>query len=181
MHDMKFYVFENQHLISLGERMQATETNPFISLYDTVSQTIEDSIIAVNEWLDENPTMAKVVMVAMHVFRAASMAALLYVLPFHPIVNLAISLTASVVYFGTIEKKGCPFRFSLLSCAGGEAMVMAQWSISAIINQIAFESLKNIAFTVGGFAAITAYAIGAVYISHQAIEAKKQCCCSVIP
>lgn len=138
----------------------------------TVYDKIDKAIDVGNIWLAKHPIVAKTVMVAMHIIRALPMAALMYIMPFGPVINFTVSLGLSFAYYAVIEKGNCAYRFSLLSCVGGEAMLLAKESVLLITQKAAFESLKNFSFTVLGVALLAVYIVGVILTANRDINAR---------
>lgn len=164
-----WYAFydNNQRTIMLTNIQQKLNT---LSL-DSLTQKV-------GEWLDEHPTIFKIVVFANHLFRAIAMFALMVVLPYSFLTNCVISLAASLAYRLTIERF-CHFRFAIPACLGGIALHMGLPAIEYLVNNIAFQTFGLMVETFVGLGAMALYTAGIIWISHSSVEnrpATASCC-----
>lgn len=132
------------------------------------------------KFLDDNPTVNKLHVAAMHFFRAFKTFATMMVLPFHPAVNALLGVVPSFVYFGAIERF-CQFKFELWSMAGGMAMYTAMPAIVSICTATAFASIGAFALAMAQLIPLIVYSVTVVIVAHQDVEAsirRGSCCLS---
>ena len=130
----------------------------------------------VGAFLDRNPTLYKVVLVASHVFRAISMYAMMESLPLHPVVSMGLLLIPSLLYRSAVERF-CKFRFSLPSAVGGLAIWVGRAALISCLAGVAFVSISSSLCTGLGFLALGGYACFICNISHLDVEAGRKLCC----
>lgn len=139
----------------------------------------------VGSWLDRHPVVNKIVMIVNHIFRTIAMIALMYLLPFSPIVNLAIGIGASLFYRITVERF-CPFRFALSACLGAAAYELSSPFLADIINGVAFQSFNAFAAAFIGILPLAISSVVIIGISNDAVDRKyaqqeSVGCCTVPP
>jgi len=120
-------------------------------------------------WLDERPRLYKAAIVANHLFRAVSMVGFMYLMPFSPLVNFSVSLVASIFYRVTIERF-CQFRFTIASCLGAGAMMLALPAIDSIISGVAFGSLGLIAKAFVELLPLVLYGVSILKIANDGVD-----------
>ncbi|MBA3958438.1 MAG: hypothetical protein H0X51_08635 [Parachlamydiaceae bacterium] len=138
---------------------------------------IDSCITDLQQRLDVQPTLYKVVVMINHLFRIAMMSAFMHALPFGLEVNFASSLAASAFYNVTIERH-CAFRFAYVACFGAAAYDFSKPYVIDLVKGKAFESLSTIGLTLAGTLPLCILAITIIYVSHRDVEnyMKKQCC-----
>lgn len=94
-----------------------------------------------NKYLTENRDLYKAALIVNHVFRAASMVALMYFLPIPALINGSICLIGSVFYRLTVEVN-CAYKFALPAFGGAVAFLMGQEALIHLISRAAFASLS---------------------------------------
>ena len=136
-----------------------------------LSTKLDKKYSEMGNWLDRHPTVYKVAVIAMHVMRAISMAALMFIMPFHPLLNFSLSLIASEIYRIVIERH-CAFKFAELSCLGGEALLLSHHSLSQLTHQIALETFKRVSLSLLGIVPLAAYLGAVIAISIKNVDEK---------
>lgn len=139
--------------------------------FNDFSNSVDAYLKVIGDWLDDHPTINKVVIVVNHLFRALAMATLITLLPYSHLVNCGLTLAASLFYRVTVERC-CPFRFALHSCAGGAAMVAAQPALIDLVAGLAFESLQTLGRALLQIAPLGLYLGWVVYISSLSVDAR---------
>lgn len=127
---------------------------------------------AVVQFLEKNPSVKKVMFVAIHFFRAASMFALMKLLPVSGVVALCIGSLLSDLYRAAIEEKSCQYRFAVEAFWGGFSFTAAEESVALLTTKVAFNSLENGFTTSLGIVSLVAYTAYIIHISDKAAN----CC-----
>ncbi len=149
------------------------------SFVHSIEQKLDRAYENAGKFLDNHPTVFKVVLLGSHFFRAAGMFALMMVSPFPFPVTCGMILAGSVIYRAAVERF-CSFRFALPSCVGAAAMLFSQTPIISLISGQAFSSLGLAMGTIAGAAPLLLYAGWIVYLCHRDVEARvkqESCCC----
>src|ERR1700722_8234217 len=71
----------------------------------------------VRDFFDKHPELYKVIVVAMHFFRAVGMFALMVISPLPMVATFGIMLGFNLIYFAAVERF-CPWKFALPSTLG---------------------------------------------------------------
>ncbi len=98
----------------------------------------------VSDYLAQHPMVYKAALVANHLFRAISMAAVTACLMFSIPVNLAICFAGSLFYRLTVETN-CAYKFAMPAFAGSVAMPIAAKALQSVISGVAFASMRAFA------------------------------------
>lgn len=130
---------------------------------------LEKATSAIGAWLNKHPTVYKIVLIVMHIFRALAMIALMYFLPFGPLVNMAIGIGASLLYRITVERF-CPYTFAVQACAGAAAFELSRPFLVDIISGVAFESLNSIAATLFGIIPLVVTSAIIIAVSNDTVD-----------
>lgn len=110
----------------------------------------------ISNFLGLNPNFHKTALMANHIFRAFSMAALCQILPFFLPVNIAICFVGSLFYRLTVEIN-CAYKFALPAFAGSLALPLAATAVHRMISGVAFASLSASGLTFISFLPLVAY------------------------
>src|ERR1700678_1214627 len=94
--------------------------NDWIERYNVLREPTEQ----INAYFVDHPNMYKAALIANHIFRAVAMVAFTLLLPFSPLVNMAICFAGSLFYRLTVEKN-CAYKFALPAFAGSIALPIA--------------------------------------------------------
>ena len=123
--------------------------NRIESFIHSIEQKVEDVNQAAGKFLDEHPTVFKVVLIGSHFFRAASIFALMVLSPLPLPITCGIILVGSLIYRAAVERF-CSFRFALPSCVGGAALLFSQSYLITLILGQAFASLGLALVSIAG-------------------------------
>lgn len=170
--------------------MKGIDVNFCTKVHDTQKQIgayVDEKYRNMGQWLDSHPTVYKIAVIAMHLMRTLSMAALMAAMPFRPFINFSLSLIASEAYRIVIERH-CAFKFARLSCLGGEALLFPRYAVPVLVNILARET-----FPISSLALLGAFSLGIapfalyvgtiVYVSIKDVNEKLEAqgiskCCS---
>lgn len=137
---------------------------------NTVEKKLAEWCQPVRDFLDNNPTLYKVCIVAIHFFRAAGMFALMVISPMPlAIPMIGVMLGFSALYFAAVERF-CPWKFTLPSSIGGFAIWAAKAAIVAIIANTAFLTIASTVGTVLGLLSLAGYTAFVCYLSHRDVQ-----------
>lgn len=145
----------------------ATYVNTF---FDKYNQSLDQLSKSYENIARMSPIVDKIVILANHILRLIPMIALMQLLPFTALSNVALMLTGALFYRITIERL-CPLRFALLSTAGAIAF---DFALSQNLNML-------------GCIPLSIYAISVIYIAatstgvrapQEATLASTNCCSS---
>jgi hypothetical protein len=158
--------------------------------YDKAKSYIDKAYDASGKFLDKNPVLYKIVLVACHFFRTAAMYGLMMWLPIPKPATAAGMIAGTLLYRAAVERF-CIFRFAIPSMVGAGAAWLAH---VAIVNFVSGAALTSVGMTVANSLALVPLAgyIGWVsYISHRDIEQRmktlsgnkkkigeEDCCCT---
>jgi len=142
--------------------------NGLIDKYNILKEPTEQ----VSRYMRENPTLYKAALLANHVFRAISMTALCFFLPFSLPVNIAICFAGSLFYRLTVETN-CAYKFALPACAGAVALPMAAAALTSLISGVAFASIGAFAIATLSVLPLAAYLTYIVVTVNHDVD--KQC------
>jgi hypothetical protein len=130
-------------------------------------------------FLDQKPTIYKATIIAIHVFRAIAVFAMMEMGSFAPIVSLGILIPASLMYRAAVERF-CTFRFTLPALVGGLAMWEAKQSLIALSAKSAFSYLSLLGAG-AGIASLAGYLLFVCTLSHFDVEKRmlnlRHSCC----
>lgn len=168
--------------------------NPIEKAYHTVSSGINEAYDVVGKFLDKNPTLYKIVLMASHFFRAVAMFGAMMWLPIPMLVTTGVMVTGTLLYRAAVERFCC-FRFAIPSMVGAGAAWFAHLTA---VNFVSGVALSSIAMTIAHsllFLPLLGYTAWVIYLSHSDIEkrmellfpSKKEvelptepdCCCKV--
>ena len=124
----------------------------------------------VGHFLDKNPFIYKIVMIANHLFRASAMFAMMLYSPLHPLATAGILLGQSLLYRASVERF-CSFLFTIPSMVGGIALWTGQKALISYLAGTAFSSLGGVLLTSVAAISITGYLGYICYVSHRDIDA----------
>lgn len=130
---------------------------------------INQQLDETGQFLDRHPTFYKTLLVASHIFRSASMFALMEVLPTSPLVGITVMAVPTLLYRAGVERFCC-FRFAAASCVGGFAIWTAKASLVSIAAGGAFATLSASLSTVARLAPLAVYLAYIIYVSNRDIE-----------
>ncbi len=141
--------------------------------YQTVKTKIDEAYDAVGKFLDENPTIYKIVLIACHFFRAVAMFALMEWIPLPMPVTVAGMVGGTLLYRAAVERFCC-FRFAIPSMAGGAAAWLAK---AGAINCISGAALSSVGLAIANallFLPLLGYTAWVIYLSHEDIEKRME-------
>jgi hypothetical protein len=152
--------------------------------YEKVKGYIDQTYEKTGKFLDKNPVLYKVVLVACHFFRALPMYGLMMWLPISkPVIAVAaaVMIGGTLLYRAAVERF-CSFRFAIASMVGATAAWLAH---AAIVNFVSGLALMSIGLAIANSIALVplaAYVGWVIYMSHKDIEKRvaslsKSCCC----
>jgi len=121
-------------------------------------QVLDEWCDSLGNWMDEHPTVYKVVLVVSHLFRAAMILAMIDWMQLPIFMSAGLMLIPSLLYRASVERF-CVFRFTLPSWAGGIALWIARGAIGTVYAPL-------------GAALLVGYGVMILYISHTDIEAR---------
>lgn len=94
------------------------------TIFDRFNQGLDYFSKSYENIARKSPIVDKIVILANHILRLIPMIALMQLLPFTAVNNMALMITGGLFYRITIERL-CPLRFALLSTAGAIAFDFA--------------------------------------------------------
>ena len=149
--------------------------------YEQTQKSFDDACDQVGFFLDQQPTLYKISIVAIHFFRAITVFAMMEINPFSPLTSLAILIPASLLYRAAVERF-CTFRFTLPALSGGLALWVAKQAVIALVVESAFSLLTTAAAGVG-ICSLAGYLVFVYSRSHFDVEKRmlnlSQSCCSM--
>jgi len=139
----------------------------------TLSRTIrlEKAERAVGTWLNANPRIQTVTVVAMHALRIIETVALMHILPFSFTTNCLVALSAKVIYRLSIERC-CNFHFVLPSIFAAAVYGYSKPALDLIVSRKAFDTFSN--FTLASLGLTLALATSYTIVSLAFSETQKQ-------
>ncbi len=119
------------------------------ALHDVIDKNniLQKPTEQITQYFIEHSTLYKAALLANHFFRALSMDALCVLMPFSPLVNLAICFGGSLFYRLTVETN-CAYKFALPAFAGSIAIPLGAVSLANIVTGVAFASLSTFGLAV---------------------------------
>jgi hypothetical protein len=145
----------------------------FIDLITRGLTTLENKttqwIEPIGKYLDKHSGLYKICVVAIHIFRASAMFALMELSPLSLLATCSLMVGASILYRAAIERY-CAWKFAIPSMIGAGAMWAAKLSLIGVIAGKAFDSLGSAISVVLGLLSLTCYLGWICYLSHQDIE-----------
>jgi hypothetical protein len=182
----KSIIFQSKIHYNTCEHVQKTNQEDLmtniVQSVDKAKVYMDDQLEKAGTFLDHHPTLYKAVLVASHIFRAASMYALMAVTPLHPLLTCGLLLGPALIYRAAVERFCC-FRFALPSVLGAVTFWAARAAAIAIVTGQVFTS-PGIALLAGlGLASLAGYGFLICYISHVDIKKRMatifrpKCCC----
>ncbi len=145
--------------------------------HQTISH-FEKNLSRVAHFLDKSPTTYKVSLISSHIFRAASMYAMMETFPMP--ISLGLMAASSLLYRASIERF-CIFRFTLPSLAGGAAMWAVKSTAIALLAGKVMASSGMVLLAGVSVACLAAYFIHICRLAHNDIEKymqKQKGCCA---
>jgi hypothetical protein len=136
---------------------------------NTVATGIQNAYDTVGKFLDKNPTLYKVVLVACHFFRAAAMCGFMLWMPIPLPITAGIMIIGSLLYRAAVERFCC-FRFTIPSLVGAGTAWLAKLSIINFVTRAALASLGLIIVNSLAFLPFLGYIAWVIYLSHRDIE-----------
>ena len=117
---------------------------------------LQKPTVQISEYFRSHPDVYKAALIANHLFRAVSMAALTAFMPFGAPVNIALCFAGSLFYRLTVETN-CAYKFALPAFAGSIAIPLALTALTHLVTGVAFASLGGFAVAVVSFVPFAAY------------------------
>lgn len=121
------------------------------------------------EFLDQNPLLYKITLIACHIFRALTMGAFMAYSLLGSLATCSLTLFSSVLYRAGVERF-CAFRFMMPSVLGAAAFWAAKAAAVSFVAGAAFSTLGT---TLGfglGVASLAGYLTFVCFISHSDVE-----------
>jgi hypothetical protein len=155
--------------------------NAIEKTYETVKTGIDKAYDEVGKFLDNNPILYKIVLIASHFFRALAMFGIMMWMPLPMPVTATAMIGGTLLYRAAVERFCC-FRFAIPSMIGGTAAWLTHL---AAVNFISGVALSSVGMTIAhalAFIPLLAYTAWVIYISHEDIEKRMallhpDCCC----
>ena len=145
-------------------------------IVDLVTQSLNNLDNKTIEWcepitkyLDDHPRLYKICVVAIHIFRASCMYALMELSSLPLLTTCGLMAGASVLYRAAIERY-CAWKFAIPSMIGGMAIWAAKSALIAIVAHKVFLSLGATIGTALGILSLVSYIGWICYLSHKDIE-----------
>ena len=91
----------------------------------------------VTDMLKSHPALYKTALLINHLYRAISMAALMWIMPFSAPINAAICFAGALFYRLTVESN-CAYKFALPAYAGSLAFISGKHTLPSLISGAAF-------------------------------------------
>ncbi|NNM44071.1 MAG: hypothetical protein HKM07_06975 [Chlamydiae bacterium] len=129
-----------------------TRLHEFIARYNV----LQSPTVGMDAYLKNHPNLYKAVLLANHVFRAASMAAFHKALPYSAPVNTSLCFGGSLFYRLSVETN-CAYKFALPAFAGSIALPMGKEALTNLLNGVAFASRNKFVSTLASLIPIAAY------------------------
>ncbi|MBB64522.1 MAG: hypothetical protein CMO81_05615 [Waddliaceae bacterium] len=142
------------------------------------SETLNTVQKEIGDYLDQHPIVNTVVLIANHIFRCASMAALMLYMPTPLPVTLALGFTASLAYRFTIERF-CQYRFAIPSYLGAQAWIVSGESAIEVITGTALRSISSAATALLQCVPLVLYGLSITIQSYTAAQknsSRVNCC-----
>lgn len=141
------------------------------SMIQSVENFAKNSLRTVTKFLDKNPAIYKVVLIACHFFRACGMYGFMMVSPFSLPATCILGVGGSLLYRASVERYCC-YRFAIPSCLGAGAYWISKASIIQIMTKAAFKSLEKLAWNAVCALPFIGYVGYVIYLSHTEFEQK---------
>lgn len=154
--------------------MSSVEFNPIEKGYQTIIGAVDDAYDAVGKFLDKNPTIYKIVLVACHFFRAIPMFAMMECMPLPAAAGVAGGSIAGALMYRAAVERFCCFRFAIPSMVGGGAAWLAKIAIVNYISGAAFSSLGAVIANTLLFIPMLSYTAWVIYLAHEDIEKRME-------
>lgn len=134
----------------------------------SLMNAIQKAYDQVGNYLDNHPTLYKVVLVACHFFRTVTMFAAMMWMPSPLPVTVGIMVAGSLLYRAAVERFCC-FRFTIPSLVGAGAAWLTQ---IAAVNYLSGAVLTTLGAALHTLAILPllGYTAWVIYLSHQDIE-----------